>query len=97
VHHGRHTLVLSTPAAYIYISTTINLGSDFQITSFQERLYKYTGTAPTIGSVSGALDFWTIPTGDSGTVAVLPSTVLAAGLLMVHPSVPRDCVLPLQA
>lgn len=66
------------------ISTTINLGSDFQLTNFQERLYKYTGAAPTIGSFSGALDFWTIPSGDSGTVAVLPSTFLAAGTYVLE-------------
>ncbi len=64
------------------ISSTIDLGTSYQITDFQERLYRYTGTAPTIGPVSGALNFWTTAVnlgGTSGTVAELPTTTLAAG------------------
>jgi hypothetical protein len=66
------------------ISSTIDLGSDFQIQSFQERLYSYTGTAPTLGPVSGALDFWTAPSGTSGTTAVLPQTFLPAGTYVLE-------------
>lgn len=66
------------------ISSTINLGTSFQITNFQERLYAYTGTAPIVGPVSGAIDAWTYPAGSSGTVAVLPTTVLAAGDYVVE-------------
>ena len=66
------------------ISTTINLGSLVQITNFEERLYAYTGTAPTIGPVSGAMDAWTIPAGSLGTVAVLPSTFLPAGTYVLE-------------
>jgi hypothetical protein len=66
------------------ISSTINLGSAFQIGNFEERLYSYTGTAPTVGAISGALDFWTLPAGSTGTVAVLPSTVLPAGTYVLE-------------
>jgi len=66
------------------ISSTINFGSNFQITNFQERLYSYTGTAPTVGAVPSALDFWTAPLGNSGTVAVLPSTFLAQGTYVLE-------------
>jgi len=64
------------------ISSTINLGSAYQITNFEERLYAYTGTTPTVGPVSGALDFWTTTANlgvGTGTIAELPSTNLAAG------------------
>jgi hypothetical protein len=61
------------------ISSTINLGSSFAINGFEERLYTYTGTAPIVGPVSGAMDFWTAPQGSSGTVAVLPQTLLPQG------------------
>lgn len=66
------------------ISSTINLPPNFQITGFEERLYAYTGTAPTIGPVKGALDAWTIPVGTLGTVAVLPATFLAAGTYVLE-------------
>lgn len=69
------------------ISSTINLGSSFEITNFQERLYSYTGTAPTVGPISGALDFWTTAVsfaGSTGTVAELPSTYLAAGTYVLE-------------
>jgi hypothetical protein len=66
------------------ISSTINLGSSFVITNFQERLYAYTGTAPVVGPVAGAIDAWTYPAGSSGTVAVLPTTFLAAGDYVVE-------------
>ena len=66
------------------ISSTINLGTNFQLTNFQERLYPYTGTAPTIGKVATALDFWTAPVGNSGTVAVLPPTVLQQGTYVLE-------------
>jgi hypothetical protein len=66
------------------ISSTINLGTSFNITNFQERLYSYTGTAPTVGPISGAIDFWTSPAGTSGTVAVLPATYLPAGTYVIE-------------
>lgn len=66
------------------ISSTINLPPNFQITGFEERLYAYTGTAPIIGKVSGALDAWTIPVGTLGTVAVLPATFLASGTYVLE-------------
>jgi hypothetical protein len=40
------------------------------------------GTAPTVGSAPGAIDFWTTSVdlgGSSGTVAELPATVLMPG------------------
>jgi hypothetical protein len=66
------------------ISSTINLGTTFQITNFQERLYSYTGNAPIVGAVAGALDAWTYPAGSSGTVAVLPSTFLKTGTYVIE-------------
>jgi hypothetical protein len=66
------------------ISSTIDLPPDFQISSFQERLYAYTGTAPTVGAIPGALDFWTSPSGTSGETAVLPSTFLPAGTYVLE-------------
>jgi hypothetical protein len=64
------------------ISSTINLGSLYQITDFQERLYPYIGTAPTVGAVTGAIDFWTTAIdlgGNAGTVAELPTKTLMPG------------------
>lgn len=64
------------------ISSTINLGAIYQITDFQERLYPYLGTAPTVGQAPGAIDFWTTAVDlgrSSGTVAELPATVLMPG------------------
>lgn len=68
------------------ISSTINLGSTFDIasSSFQERLYKYTGTAPIVAPVSGAYDLWTAPAPGGGTVAVLPDTYLSAGTYVLE-------------
>lgn len=66
------------------ISSTENLGTSFGISNFEERLYQYSGTAPIIGPVTGALDAWTLPAGSSGTVAVLPSTFLGEGTYVVE-------------
>jgi len=73
------------------IAGTINLNVPgdsaplFDITNFEARLYPYTGaapTAPTVGSVAGALDFWSVSVtidGTSETVVDLPSTFLPMG------------------
>jgi hypothetical protein len=66
------------------ISSTIDLPPNFQISGFEERLYSYTGTAPIIGPVSDAYNFWTMPTGSGGTAAVLPETVLPAGTYVLE-------------
>jgi len=73
------------------ISSTIDLGSSFQITGFQERLYKLpnatTATAPYVGPIPSALDFWTtaINLGSTtGTVNALPSTHLDAGTYVLE-------------
>jgi hypothetical protein len=66
------------------ISSTIQLPPSFSIADYEERLYAYTGTAPTIGSVSGALDAWTAPGPGSGTVAVLPETLLPSGTYVLE-------------
>src|SRR5262249_9536871 len=66
------------------ISSTINLGSAFAISGFEERLYDYTGTAPIVGPISGARDFWTSPQGSSGTVAILPQTFLPQGTYVLE-------------
>ena len=75
-----------SPSQTDSISSTINLGSTFDIdgSSFQERLYKYTGTAPIVGPVSGAYDLWTAPAPGGGTVAVLPDTYLGAGTYVLE-------------
>lgn len=67
------------------ISTTIDLSSMLQITNFQERLFNYSGNpSPTLGSpVGGAIDAWVTPIG-IGTVAVLPTTVLAPGTYVLQ-------------
>jgi hypothetical protein len=66
------------------ISSTLNEPAGFAITNFQERLYSYTGTAPIVGPVSGAVDAWTYPAGSSGSVAVLPSTFLKTGTYVIE-------------
>jgi hypothetical protein len=69
------------------ISSTITLPPDFAISNFEERLYSYSstaGTAPFVGAIPTAIDFWTSPTADSGTVAVLPATPLAAGTYVLE-------------
>ena len=66
------------------IASTINESSTYDITNFEERLYAYTGTAPTVGAVPTAIDFWTLPAGSSGTVAVLPTTTLSAGTYVLE-------------
>lgn len=68
------------------ISTTIDLGTMLQITNFQERLYNYSTnpgitTGPAIG---GSIDAWTSPIGTVGTVAVLPTTLLAPGTYVLQ-------------
>lgn len=67
------------------ISTTIDLGS-LSITNFQERLFNYSGNpSPTLGLPTGGVtDAWTSPFGSSGTVAVLPTTVLAPGTYVLQ-------------
>jgi hypothetical protein len=69
------------------ISSTITLPPDFAISNFEERLYSYSstgGTAPFVGAIPTAIDFWTSPTAGSGTVAVLPATPLAAGTYVLE-------------
>jgi hypothetical protein len=68
------------------LSTTIDLGSLLQITNFQERLYNYsTNPGITTGpAVGGSIDAWTSPIGTFGTVAVLPTTILAPGTYVLQ-------------
>ena len=67
------------------ISTTIDLGS-LSIANFQERLYNYSNNTGIIlgAPAGGAIDGWTSPIGTSGTVAVLPTTVLAPGTYVLQ-------------
>jgi hypothetical protein len=77
-----------SPSQVDSISSTINLGSTYSISNYEERLYAYTGTAPIVGPVSGAIDAWTYPmtfsSGNTGTEAVLPTTALAAGTYVLE-------------
>lgn len=75
-----------TGATVNSISTTINFGSFLGITNFQERLFNYSGNpTPTLGlPVGGVIDAWTSPIGTSGTVAVLPTTLLAPGTYVLQ-------------
>ena len=68
------------------ISTTIDLGSLLQITGLQQRLYNASGnTVPTLGApFGGAISAWTSPIGMIGSVAVLPTTVLAPGTYVLE-------------
>jgi len=78
------------------ITSTIDLSlpgqasPSFQITNFEERLYKLSstaGVAPFVGVVPGALDAWSqaISIGSTnGSVAVLPTTQLSAGTYVLE-------------
>lgn len=67
------------------ISTTINLGSMLGISNFAQRLFNYSGNpTPTLGAPSGGvIDAWVTPFG-IGTVAVLPTTILAPGTYVLQ-------------
>jgi hypothetical protein len=68
------------------ITTTIDLDT-LQISNLQERLYNSSGNLvlPVLGApVGGAIDAWISPIGTSGTVAVLPTTVLSAGTYVLE-------------
>lgn len=81
-------LINITSSAGSSISSTIDLGSQYDISNFQERLYQYTGTAPTVGLPGGTVyDFWTTSLNlgtTSGAVAELPSTFLPAGTYVLE-------------
>ena len=77
-------VVKITNSAGDSISSTITLPPNFQINGFEERLYAYGGTAPIVGPVAGAKDFWTTPVAGSGTVAVLPATFLPTGTYVLE-------------
>jgi hypothetical protein len=72
--------IINVPTASVdSISSTIDLGNLFQISNLQVRLYS--GSTPTLTPV-GVIDGWSsaISAGSqTGTVSVLPQTVLSSG------------------
>lgn len=68
------------------ISTTIDLSTLLQISNLQQRLYNYaTNPGITTGpAIGGSIDAWTSPIGSFGTVAILPTTVLAPGTYVLQ-------------
>ena len=68
------------------ISTTIDLSNLLQISNLQQRLYDYaTNPGITTGpAIGGSIDAWTSPIGPFGTVAILPTTVLAPGTYVLQ-------------
>lgn len=68
------------------VSTTIDLGNMLQITNLQQRLYNASGNSvPTPGiPVGGVINALTSPIGTFGSVAVLPTIMLAPGTYVLE-------------
>jgi hypothetical protein len=73
------------------VTSTIDLGQLFSIENLQVRLYNASGnpTSPVLGHPAGLLDAWSTGVnfsagGQSGTVAVLPPTMLGAGTYVLQ-------------